>query len=74
MTKKQETESGQDISFEEALLSLEEITAALEAGDLPLEKSLELYEKGVKLTTFCNGKLKSAKLKIEELKKSQDEE
>lgn len=74
MTKKQEAGNGTDISFEEALLSLEEITATLESGDLPLEKSLELYEKGVKLTALCNGKLKSAKLKIEELKKSQDEE
>ena len=46
----------------------------MESGDLPLEEALALYEQGVRLTSACNAKLKAAKLKIEELKKPQNEE
>lgn len=61
-------------SFEEALAQLEEIVRKLEGGELPLEESMKLYEEGVKVTALCNKRLKAAKLKIEELKKTQDEE
>lgn len=63
-----------ELSFEQALTELEAITAKLEGGELPLEEALALYEQGVKLTAACNTKLKDAKLKIEELKQSQNEE
>lgn len=61
-------------TFEEALTQLETITSRLESGDLPLEEALALYEQGVRLTSACNAKLKAAKLKIEELRKPQNEE
>ena len=46
-----------EISFENALDRLEEIVDLLESGENPLEKSLELFEEGVKLVKLCNKKL-----------------
>ena len=40
--------------FESALKSLEDIVAQLEAGDLTLDRALELFEQGVKISRFCN--------------------
>ncbi len=61
-------------SFESSLLELEKIVAQLEKGDLPLEKTLDLYQKGVELTKKCNIQLKDAKLKIEQLKPEKQNE
>ncbi|MFZ2538285.1 MAG: exodeoxyribonuclease VII small subunit [Oscillospiraceae bacterium] len=55
-------------SFEEALLELETIVSSIEKGELSLEQSMEVYEKGINLTANLNNRLKTAKLKIEELK------
>lgn len=57
-----------EITFEKAVKELEKITIALEAGELGLEESMEYYEKGTKLASFCAKKLKEAELKIEQLK------
>jgi exodeoxyribonuclease VII small subunit len=51
--------------FESALAELDAIVKALEEGDLPLEKSLELYERGVQLSRFCHAKLEGAERRIE---------
>jgi exodeoxyribonuclease VII small subunit len=51
--------------FESALAELDSIVKALEDGDLPLEKSLELYERGVQLSRFCHAKLEGAERRIE---------
>ena len=48
-----------EVSFENALDRLEEIVDLLESGENPLEKSLELFEEGVKLVKFCNKKLEA---------------
>lgn len=56
-----------ELSFEEALKELETTVAKLEVGDLTLEESLTLYERGQKLAVFCNQKLESATLRIEQL-------
>jgi len=53
------------ISFEASLERLETIVGRLEAGDLPLEESLELFEKGVELSRRCNATLDSAERRIE---------
>jgi exodeoxyribonuclease VII small subunit len=53
--------------FETALADLERIVKQLEDGDLPLETSLELYERGVKLSRFCHGRLEDAERRIEVL-------
>ena len=51
--------------FESAIAELESIVKALEDGDLPLEKSLELYERGVQLSRFCHARLDEAERRIE---------
>jgi len=57
----------ENLSFEEALRALEETVAALEAGDLTLEESLALFEKGQKLAALCNQQLENASLRVEQL-------
>ena len=53
-----------DLTFEEAYAQLEEVLAALEAGDLALDESLARYEMGVALTEFCERKLEEAELRV----------
>ena len=55
--------------FESALGALEETVKQLEKGDLPLEKSLELFEEGIRLSRFCYTKLDEAERKVEILLK-----
>ena len=52
-------------SFETSLEELERIVRELERGDLPLEKSLELFEQGVKLSRACQERLNEAERRIE---------
>ncbi len=61
------TEEIKDLTFEEALLALEETVAGLETGDFTLEESLALFEKGQKLAAFCNARLENASLRVEQL-------
>ena len=51
--------------FEAAIAELETIVKKLEEGDLALEKSLELYERGVQLSRFCHAQLEQAERRIE---------
>jgi exodeoxyribonuclease VII small subunit len=51
--------------FESALAELETIVKALEEGDLALEKSLELFERGIQLSRFCHARLEDAEHRIE---------
>ena len=51
--------------FEAAIAELETIVKKLEEGDLALEKSLELYERGVQLSRFCHSRLEEAERRIE---------
>ncbi len=62
------------VSFEESLKSLEDIVAQLEEGELPLEKSLELFEEGVKLSRMCQQRLEKAERRIEMLVKDSNGE
>lgn len=54
-------------SFESSLEALEQIVHQLEAGDLPLEKSLELFEQGIRLSRECQERLGQAERRIEVL-------
>lgn len=56
-----------DLSFEDALSELEAIVRQLEGGNAPLEESIALYQRGAKLKAHCEGKLKSAQLKVEKI-------
>jgi exodeoxyribonuclease VII small subunit len=51
--------------FESAIGELETIVKTLEAGDLSLEQSLELFERGVQLSRFCHTRLEDAERRIE---------
>ena len=51
--------------FEAAITELETIVKKLEDGDLPLETSLQLYERGVQLSRFCHAQLEQAERRIE---------
>ena len=55
------------MSFEEALAELEGIVRQLEAGDVELEKSIAIYERGAALKAHCEARLKSAELKVEQI-------
>ncbi len=57
----------QQKSFEASLEALEEIVHQLEGGDLPLEKSLELFEDGIRLSRQCQERLNQAERRIEVL-------
>jgi len=56
-----------DLSFEAALAELESIVSQLEHGDIPLEKSIEIYERGAALRRHCEAKLKDAQMKIDRI-------
>jgi exodeoxyribonuclease VII small subunit len=54
-------------TFESSLEELERVVKELETGDLPLERSLELFEKGVALSESCRKQLEDAETRIEVL-------
>ena len=53
-----------NLSYEEAFAQLDMILQLLEQDDLPLEKSLTLYERGVILTDYCTNLLDTAELRV----------
>jgi exodeoxyribonuclease VII small subunit len=57
----------ENLSFEAALEALERIVQKLESGEVELEQSIAMYERGAALKAHCEGKLKTAKLKIEKI-------
>ena len=58
----------EEISFEEALIKLEETVSQLEQGDaLTLDESLQAFEEGVRLTRLCREKLDAAELRVQQL-------
>ncbi|MEI9965258.1 MAG: exodeoxyribonuclease VII small subunit [Caulobacteraceae bacterium] len=56
-----------DLSFEQALAELEKIVAELESGQAPLERSIEMYERGARLKAHCEAKLDAARLRVEKI-------
>jgi exodeoxyribonuclease VII small subunit len=59
-------------SFESGLVELEQIVKEMESGDLPLERALELYEKGMRLSENCRKQLEAAETRIEMLVRKGD--
>ena len=57
----------QSLSFEAALAELERIVEQLERGEVELEKSIGLYERGAALKAHCEARLKDAQLKVDKL-------
>ncbi|GLS86033.1 exodeoxyribonuclease 7 small subunit [Cypionkella aquatica] len=54
-----------DMSFEDAMAALEAVVTQLERGEVALEQSIALYERGAQLKAHCAAKLKSAEEKVE---------
>ena len=59
-------------SLEKSLESLEKIVDELESGDLPLEKAMQKFEEGIKLTRSCQSALREAEQKVEILMQDAD--
>ena len=51
-------------SFAAAMTDLEEIVRKLEQGDVPLEEAIDLYKKGMELSSFCHEKLTNAEQQL----------
>lgn len=56
-----------ELTFEQAIVELEEIIKKLEDGKMPLEDAVKAFERGSELKKICEEKLKNAQLKIEML-------
>lgn len=56
-----------EMTFEEAMAALETVVSKLERGDVPLEDSIKLYERGAELKARCEAKLKEAEEKIAQI-------
>lgn len=56
-----------EMSFEEALAALEDVVRSLEGGQVPLEQSIDLYERGEALRKHCDDRLKAAELRVEKI-------
>lgn len=56
-----------DMSFEEALRALEDVVRKLESGDVPLDQSISLYERGEELRRHCQARLDAAQARIEKI-------
>lgn len=56
-----------ELTFEQAFGQLEEVVRQLESGELSLEQSLALFEKGMRLAKLCEGKLDQAQQKVSQL-------
>jgi exodeoxyribonuclease VII small subunit len=55
------------LSFEQALIALEEVVQQLESGSVPLDQSITLYERGEKLRKLCQARLDDAQARIEKI-------
>ena len=67
MPKKTKPLAAGSLTFEQAFAELEESVRTLERGDLPLEESLALYERGQELAAYCANLLDEAELKITQI-------
>jgi exodeoxyribonuclease VII small subunit len=54
-----------EMSFEDAMAALEQVVSQLEKGEVALDASIALYERGAALKAHCAGKLKDAEEKVE---------
>ena len=55
------------MSFEEAMKALEDVVGRLEAGEVPLEDSIKLYQRGAELKAHCQKKLAEAEEKVAQI-------
>ena len=72
MTAEATNEDVRALSFEQALEALERIVDDLERGDVPLDQSIRIYERGEALKAHCEKLLKAAENKVEKIRLSRD--
>ncbi|CAG1770304.1 Exodeoxyribonuclease 7 small subunit [uncultured bacterium] len=70
MKKSAKVQPIESLTFEQAFAELEESVRTLEKGELPLEESLALFERGQQLAAYCGKMLDSAELKIEQVEEA----
>ena len=70
MPRKTKPQPIEELTFEQAFAELEESVRTLEQGDLPLEESLTLFERGQQLAAYCGKLLDNAELKIERVEEN----
>ncbi len=58
-------------SYEDALAELDRLVAAMEAGQLPLDRLLESYKRGAELLTFCRARLEAVEVQVRVLEEGQ---
>lgn len=63
----QEGENITELNFEDALKALEEVVRKLEGGEVPLDESIDLYERGEALRKHCQARLDAAQARIEKI-------
>lgn len=61
-----------EMNFEDALRALEDVVRKLESGDVPLDQSIDLYERGEKLRQHCQARLDAAQARIEKIVQGPD--
>ena len=62
----------EDMSFEDAMRALEKVVSDLERGDVALDESIELYQRGAALKALCEAKLKAAEEKVAQITLGED--
>ena len=74
MTKKNTDDQSTDVKvdFESTLEELEEIVSRMESGELSLDESLKVFERGIELTRKCQSSLEAAELKVRTLIKDKE--
>lgn len=60
-----------ELSFEEAMAALEQVVGQLERGDVALEASIALYQRGADLKAHCEAKLKAAEEKVDMIRQQE---
>ncbi|UWQ18102.1 exodeoxyribonuclease VII small subunit [Jannaschia sp. M317] len=55
------------MSFEQAITELEQVVTRLDSGDVPLDESIKLYERGAALKAHCEAKLNEADAKVKQI-------
>ena len=74
MADKKQKDNIDKMSFEEAIQALTNIVGKIEQGQIPLQDSLEQYEKGMALIKHCRETLQKAEKRIEKIAKEPEEE
>ncbi|EZH67714.1 exodeoxyribonuclease VII small subunit [Bacillaceae bacterium JMAK1] len=62
-----QTTNDEKLTFEQAMTNLEEIINQLEAGDVPLEQAIDMYQQGMKLSKQCHEQLQNVEKKMDQI-------